>query len=280
MSNALLRAGHHVALQALAQRRLLHGDQRPFDVGKAVDDGLAVELQQFVLPADLEVELALQPQAVEDRLRQAGGQVEERRFRAAAASSAPRSDSRPRRSAGCWGRTPRARHRHWRWRTRAAPRPRGCRAAGRSGPTAGRASPAECASATCCRRERCTASGVRPISTASVAMFCRSVSSSGGIEARMVCDQAFLLRGVERGRGADVEALLDEIEDAGRRREIVARDAQAVLRLQHQEIGVGDADHRRQRDDLAIEAAGDRESLPRRAALRGSCPRNRSRSWR
>ena len=75
-------------------------------------------------------------------------------------------------------------------------------------------------------------------------MFCRKVCSSGGIEARSGVDQAFLLRGVERGGGADVEALLDEIVDAVAGDEIFAGDAEPVLRLQHQEIGVGDADDR------------------------------------
>ena len=103
MSKARRDAAHHLALQPLAHGGLLHRDQRPLDVGKAVDDGLAVELQQFVLPALLQIELALQADAVEDRLRQAGREIEERRFRPQQRLAAPRSGSRPRRSAEMLG---------------------------------------------------------------------------------------------------------------------------------------------------------------------------------
>ena len=55
--------------------------ERALDVGKAGNDRLAVGLQQLVLLALLQIEIALQPAAVEDRLRQAGGDSIERRFR-------------------------------------------------------------------------------------------------------------------------------------------------------------------------------------------------------
>ena len=70
-----LRTRHHVALQPHAQGGLLHCDQRPLHVGKTVNDGLAVKLQQLVLPPDLEIEQALKPEAIEDRLRQAGRDI-------------------------------------------------------------------------------------------------------------------------------------------------------------------------------------------------------------
>ena len=70
-------------------------------------------------------------------------------------------------------------------------------------------------------------------------------------------DEAFLLRGVERGGGADVETLLDQVVDARGGGQVVARDAKAILRLEHQEIGVGHADDGGERHDLAIEPAGD-----------------------
>ena len=47
-------------------------------------------------------------------------------------------------------------------------------------------------------------------------MFCRSACSSGGIARALLRDQAFLLRDIEAGRGADVEPLLDQAENAGR----------------------------------------------------------------
>ena len=60
ISNARRVLRHHLALQAFARGGLLHCDEGAFHVGKAVDDGLAVELQQLVLPAFLQVELSLQ----------------------------------------------------------------------------------------------------------------------------------------------------------------------------------------------------------------------------
>src|SRR4029079_6496404 len=72
-------------------------------------------------------------------------------------------------------------------------------------------------------------------------------------------DQAFLLRSVERGGRADVEALLDQVVDAGRCGPVGACDAQAIARLEHQEIGIGDADDRAERHHLAIETARDRK---------------------
>ena len=68
-----LRAADDLALQPLAQGTLLHGDQRTLDVGERRDHGLPVELQQLLLAAFLQIENAAQPAAVEDRLRQAGG---------------------------------------------------------------------------------------------------------------------------------------------------------------------------------------------------------------
>ncbi len=49
--------------------------------------------------------------------------------------------------------------------------------------------------------------------------------------------------------------LLDQVEDAGGVGEVAARDAQAVLRLQHLEIGVGHRGYGGQGDDLAGVAA-------------------------
>ena len=86
-------------------------------------------------------------------------------------------------------------------------------------------------------------SGARPTSTASAAMLCRSVISSGGMVARCVRHQAFLLRDVELRGGAGEEALPDQAEHAGRGGEIVARDAQRDPARQHLKIGVGDGGH-------------------------------------
>ena len=56
-------------------------------------------------------------------------------------------------------------------------------------------------------------------------------------------DQALLLRDVERGGGAGIEPLLDQVEHAGGAVQVLARDAQPVLRGQHLEIGIGGGDH-------------------------------------
>ena len=58
--------------------------------------------------------------------------------------------------------------------------------------------------------------------------------------------------------GAGTQPLLDRVEDARGAGDVALRDAQAVLRGQHLEIGVGDAGQRGQRHHVAIEAAGDR----------------------
>ena len=71
-------------------------------------------------------------------------------------------------------------------------------------------------------------------------------------------DQAFLLRGVERGCRARLQPLLDQIEHACGARKVFTCDAQTVLRREHLEIGVGGGDHRGEADHLAIVAAGDR----------------------
>ena len=68
-------------------------------------------------------------------------------------------------------------------------------------------------------------------------------------------DEALLLRDVEVGGGAGGELLLDEVEDARRVGEVAARDAQAVLRLQDREVGVGDRSERGQRHHLLVEPA-------------------------
>jgi len=83
-------------------------------------------------------------------------------------------------------------------------------------------------------------------------MFCLSVTSSGGNCGALGRRQRFLLRHVElRGRTA-VELLFDEIEDALGCCQVLAGDAQLVLRGENLEIGIGDGDHRRQCDNLAI----------------------------
>ena len=64
-------------------------------------------------------------------------------------------------------------------------------------------------------------------------------------------------------RGADADAVLIDLQDARRRVDIAARDAQAVLRGENLEVGV---DHRRdggEHDHLAVEAARDRGEFGR-----------------
>ena len=74
----------------------------------------------------------------------------------------------------------------------------------------------------------------------------------------LVGEHALLLRDIEIGAGAGRQALLDGIEDALGAGDVALRGAKPVLRGQHLEIGVGDRRQRGQRDDVAIEAVGDR----------------------
>ena len=125
-----------------------------------------------------------------------------------------------------------------------------------------------------------TLSGGRDTSVASALTFCASVCAQRRHRRALVGEHAFLLRDVELGAGAGVQPLLDGVEDARGAGDIALGGAQPVLRSQHLEIGIGDADHRGQRHHVAVEPAGDRESPPPPARRRGSCPRNRFRSWR
>src|SRR5581483_12428577 len=75
------RACHDFALQALTFRRLPDRVEGILDIRKGRDDRLAVGLQKLILPALLQVEVAEQPAAFEDRLCQAGREREEGRLR-------------------------------------------------------------------------------------------------------------------------------------------------------------------------------------------------------
>src|SRR5262245_34485460 len=65
-------AGDHLALNALALCIPPDGVERVLDVGKTGNHGLAVNLQQFILSALLQVEIPEQTTTFEDGLRQAG----------------------------------------------------------------------------------------------------------------------------------------------------------------------------------------------------------------
>ena len=67
---------------------------------------------------------------------------------------------------------------------------------------------------------------------------------------------ALLLGDVEIGAGAGLAALADGIENALRAGDITLGGAQAVLRGQHLEIGIGDGCECRQRDGVAVEPVG------------------------
>src|SRR5262249_54896948 len=71
--------------------------------------------------------------------------------------------------------------------------------------------------------------------------------------------EARLLGNVERGRGALIEAVLDQPENSLRAREVLTGDAQPILALEHQKIGVGDAHYRPERNPPAVEAACERQ---------------------
>src|ERR1043165_7032081 len=71
------RGGHDLALQAQLDGGLLDREQRIVHVGKRLDDGLAIGLQELVLPRLGLLELADQLAALEDRLRGRADELEE-----------------------------------------------------------------------------------------------------------------------------------------------------------------------------------------------------------
>ena len=79
--------------------------------------------------------------------------------------------------------------------------------------------------------------------------------------ARTRGDQAFLLRDVELRTRCRPRPLLDQREHAVGGSDVLARDAQPVLRGQHLEIGGADARDRGEDDDFLVEAGGDRDFL-------------------
>ena len=78
------RARYHLTLQAFALCVLPNAVECILDVGKAGNDGLAVDLQQLILFALLQIEIAEKLATVKNRLCQAGGYRIDRRFPAAA----------------------------------------------------------------------------------------------------------------------------------------------------------------------------------------------------
>ena len=109
-------------------------------------------------------------------------------------------------------------------------------------------------------------------------MFCRSVWSNSGMLARDGRHHAFLLGDVELRGGAGIEALLDQVENAGGGGKVLARDPQPVLRHQHLQIGGADARRWWRAPPLPWRSGWRRRFPARRPGSRGSCPRNRSRS--
>ncbi len=62
------RGLHHVLLNAFLRGRLLDGDQRLLHIGERRQHGFAVGLEELRLQAALQLELAQQDAAVEQRL--------------------------------------------------------------------------------------------------------------------------------------------------------------------------------------------------------------------
>ncbi len=91
------------------------------------------------------------------------------------------------------------------------------------------------------------------------------------VEQRDLCalagQQRFLLRDFEIGGGARLAPLADQRQHAVRAFDVAMRDAQPILRGQHQEVRGRDTHDRGHRDGVAIEAGGDRLFL-RRARIR------------
>ncbi len=73
----------------------------------------------------------------------------------------------------------------------------------------------------------------------------------------LIGKHGFLLRDIEVGSGAGLQPLLDGVEDARSAGDVLLGGTQPVLRRQHLEIGIGNADQRRQRHHVAVEPGGD-----------------------
>ena len=217
---------------------------------------MPVDLDQFVLPRLLQVEIALDPEAVEDRLRQARGHVVEHRLR--------RKQRRQRSAliAGLGGQGDareelRARVAHIGGRGRklrlgAADVGTLCQQLGRKPGRHARQRDLPQASATDVHALR------RPRHQHGKRIHVLRKRLPQERQGRLLVGQrALLLRQIEIGRGADVQSLLEGIVDALGAGDVVVGDANAILRGKHLEIGIGDADQRRQRDHVAVEAAGD-----------------------
>ena len=260
---------HCLLLQPFADRVLLDRGQGILHVGEAGDHRFAVVLQQLVLPSLGEIELPLQPQAVEDRLRQAGGQIEERRFRphqgaqrrTLIAAFTGQGDARQHRRArildieACRG------ERRFRLADIGTLRDQFRRQAGRDARHRDRAQ-AAAADGNALRRpcgEQRERIGVLPQR--------EFERRHGGFLRR---EQALLLRGVELGCGAGIEPLADEVEHALRAGDVAPRHRKAILRRQHLEIGVRRRRHGGERDHVAVEPGCHRAFLggaERRAVL-------------
>ena len=101
-------------------------------------------------------------------------------------------------------------------------------------------------------------------------MFCRRICSSGGIEARCWATTLSCCATSSADAVPTSKRCLIRLNTRRGGGEIVARDAQPVVRGEHLEIGIGDADDRGERHHLAVEAARDRGLLggaQRRAVL-------------
>ncbi len=241
------------------KRRLADTVERVLDVGEAGDHRLAVVLQQLVLLALLQVEVAEQLAAMEDRRRQAGGRRIDRRFRPqqnlehralVAAFAGQRDAGQELRRARC---------RHWHWRRRDWLPPRGYRGAASAIRTAGPASRAEWRWRASEPPRTRTCSGERPISTASVVRFCLRLARAAGTAARSV---STTLSCCAISSAEAVPACARCLIRSSTRVALTmsSRAAlQPVLRGQHLEIGIGDGDHGGQAHHLAVEAARDRK---------------------
>src|SRR5215472_1764664 len=253
----LLRGAHHLALVALAQRLLLYRDQRLLDVAERRQHRLAVGLQQLELPAFRLVELAEQLAAVEERLRRARRHGVEPRARA------EQRLEREALEAGLAGQLNGGKERGARrldGEIRRLQVGLGLADVGALVEQVGRqpgrdARDLDAVGAAASQDEvlgrTADQHGERHL-----------VLAQDDLERRdrgaLLADQAFLLRNLEIGRGAGLLTLPDQVEDATGGAEILARDAQPVLRVEHVEIGVGDGDQRGERDHLLGVAGGDR----------------------
>ncbi len=259
-SKARREAATASALQPLRLGGIGDGNQGDLDVVEAGQHRLAIELQILELQALCVLQLPFQREAVKDRLRQLGGNLIKRglrreqqlEHRALIAALSGERDAREKCGTGGFH-------------------------AGVGGSEVGLG----CANVGSLEQELGRQTGryhwnSEPEQAAALhdQVFRRAANEQrerGDVLAQRLVErgnggahrrhQRLLLGDIERGCRAGAGALLDQGENATGRGQVLVRGPQPVLRLEHQEIGGGDAHDGGKDDHLLVEAGGDRAFL-------------------